>query len=139
MEEQQEQTTFLVKKVQDTTNYYFTPQPEFTLWNAYIFNTFGKGITISYKKDENYLLYKMLKKKGDYLKHLISKTEPELLTESDKYFYIRVWVPPKQMYYLQKCKGHVLKEAHITISNIWESNNRFGFHTVLKKFSFKDL
>lgn len=141
-----ESLSFIKKKVGNTNNYYFTPPQELTLWNAYIFDviTQKNSIVVSFKKDTNFLLYRLLQKKGQELNQTVFGDElpvkiPELFTESGNYFYIKLWVPPKQMFYLNKSKGQSLKEAIVHISNLWENKSKHGFHMVMKVFKFSEL
>ena len=144
--EDQTQVSFIKKKVGTTNNYYFTPHQELTLWNAYVFDILPakSSIVVSFKKDTNFLLYKLLQKKSRFLNQVVfGNTEEdgkvqELFTESANYFYIKVWIPPKQMFYLSKSKGQTLKEAIVHVNNIWENNTKHGFHIVMKVFTFKD-
>jgi hypothetical protein len=136
---------FIKKRVGLTDNYYFMPQPEITLWNAYIYDVVRtkNSIVVSFKKDvpQNFLLYRFLQKKGSYLRKMLEShvTDiPELFTESDKnYFYLKIWVQNKQMFYFNKAKGLTLKEASIHVSNLWDLNSRKGFHMILKTFKFE--
>lgn len=135
--------SFIKKRVGNTDNYYFTPNQELTLWNAYIFDVIAEknSIIVSFKKDTNFLLYRLLEKKGEELLKVIgSETEPKikLFTESSNYFYIKIWVPPKQMYYLKKAKGETLKEAIIHVNNIWQNSTKSGFHISIKVFKLAD-
>lgn len=128
------------KQVGDTLNYYFSPQDVLTLWNGYISDVVnGKSIVLSFDRDKNYLLYKLLQKKGDELKELCKINNEKLFiyTEGEKYFYVRIFVPKNKMFYFNKSKGLNLKEAKVAISNIWNQNERIGFHIVLQTFQFE--
>lgn len=140
------EVSFIKKRVGNTDNYYFTPNQEITLWNAYIFDVLPEknSIVVSFKKDTNFLLYRLLEKKGDELLRVIGvegddKSKIKLFTESSNYFYIKIWVPPKQMYYLRKAKGDTLKEAIINVNNIWENSTKRGFHMSVKIFKLTEF
>jgi hypothetical protein len=158
------------KTVGDTLNYYFTPQVTVKLWNGYIFDVVNnKSIVLSFEKDKNFLLYKLLQRKGEELKDLCkldienvnvysesrsdtqrsdtqrSDTQRSDTTETETetkphptYFYVRIFVPKNKMMFFRTAKGLTLKEAEITISNIWCQNNRYGFNNVLNSFQFEN-
>lgn len=129
------------KTIGDTINYYFSPPELLTLWNGYISDVVNnKTIVLSFEKDKNYLLYSFLKKKGNELSNRIELGVDalSLFTESERYFYVRIFVPSTKMFYFRKSKGLHLKEAKVQISNVWNNGTRWGFHLLLKSFLFNE-
>jgi hypothetical protein len=134
--------TFTKKQIGETTNYYFSPPQILTFWNGYITDIVNdKTVVMSFDKDKNYLLYKLLQKKGNYLKQLVELSDDislNLYSEGERYFYVRIFVPKTKMFYFRKSKGLLLKEAIVQVSNIWNTGSKWGFHLLLKTFKFSE-